>query len=81
MQVLLNFFFNGGIYHFKHHLACTRKDVDPCQQVLEDVKKMILNVSVKNQKATKKERLFNILEQMKIKMKGKELAQWTKKKE
>jgi hypothetical protein len=28
--------FSGDIYHFKHHLTCTRKDVEPCQQVLKD---------------------------------------------
>lgn len=47
---------SGGIYRFKHHLACTRKDVESCQQVSEDVKKMILNVLVKNQEATEKKR-------------------------
>ena len=47
---------SGGIYRFKHHLACTRKDVEPCQQVAEDVKKIILNVLVKNQEASEKKR-------------------------
>ena len=42
---------SGGIFYFKHHLACTRKDV---KQVLENVKQMILDVLVKNLKATKK---------------------------
>uniref|UniRef100_A0A6N2MWB4 BED-type domain-containing protein n=1 Tax=Salix viminalis TaxID=40686 RepID=A0A6N2MWB4_SALVM len=37
--------FSGGIYRFKHHLACTRKDVEPCHQVPADVKQMMLNVS------------------------------------
>jgi len=37
-------------------LACTRKDVEPCQQVPEDVKKIILNVLVKNQEASEKKR-------------------------
>ena len=46
----------GGIYRFKHHLACTRKDVEPCQHVPEDVKKIILNVLVKNQEVTEKKR-------------------------
>jgi hypothetical protein len=45
---------SGGIYRFKHHLTCTRKDVELCQQVLEDVKKMIVNILVKNQEATEK---------------------------
>jgi hypothetical protein len=24
---------SGGIFRFKYHLACTRKDVESCQQV------------------------------------------------
>jgi hypothetical protein len=24
---------SGGIFRFKHHLTCTRKDVESCQQV------------------------------------------------
>ena len=27
-----------GIFHFKQHLACTRNDIEQCQQVLENVK-------------------------------------------
>ena len=55
---------SGGIFHFKQHLACTRKDVEPCQQVPENVKQMILGVLVKNLEATekkRKERLINIV--------------------
>ena len=33
--------FNGGIYYFKHHLACTGKDVELCWQVPDDVKNII----------------------------------------
>ena len=55
---------SGGIFRFKQHLACTHKDVEPCQQVPENVKQMILSVSVKNLEATekkRKERLINIV--------------------
>jgi hypothetical protein len=55
---------SGGIFRFKQHLACARKDVEPCQQVPENVKQMILSVSVKNLEATekkRKERLINIV--------------------
>ena len=56
---------SGGIFHSKNHLACTRKDFEPCQQVLENVKQMILGVLVKNLEVTgKKKRLINILEKM-----------------
>jgi len=37
-------------------LACTHEDVESCQQVLEDVKKMILDVLVKKQEASKREK-------------------------
>jgi hypothetical protein len=47
---------SGGIFRFKQHLACTRKDVEPCQQVPENVKQMILGVLVKNLEATEKKR-------------------------
>jgi hypothetical protein len=47
---------SGGIFLFKQHLACTRKDVEPCQQVPENVKQMILGVLVKNLEATEKKR-------------------------
>ena len=47
---------NGGIFRFKQHLACARKDVEPCQQVPENVRQMILGVLVKNLKATEKKR-------------------------
>jgi hypothetical protein len=37
-------------------LACTHEDVESCQQVLEDVKKMILDVLVKKQEASKRKK-------------------------
>ena len=48
--------FSGGIYRFKHHLACTRKDVESCHQVPADVKQIMLNVLVKNLEASEKKR-------------------------
>jgi hypothetical protein len=47
---------SGGIFYFKQHLTCTRRDVEPCQQVPENVKQMILGVLVKNLKATEKKK-------------------------
>jgi hypothetical protein len=55
MQVLSKII-SGGIFSFKQHLTCTRKDVEPCQQVSENVKQMILGVLVKNLEATEKKR-------------------------
>jgi len=37
-------------------LTCTRKNVESCQQVLENVKQMILGVLVKNLEAIEKKR-------------------------
>jgi hypothetical protein len=31
-------FISGGIFHFKYHLACTRKGDELCQQVSKNVK-------------------------------------------
>jgi hypothetical protein len=45
-----------GIFHFKYHLACTRKDDELCQQVPKNVKQMTLGVWVKNLDATEKKR-------------------------
>jgi len=47
---------SGGIFHFKQHLACTCKDVEPCHEVSENVKQMILGVLVKNLEANAKKR-------------------------
>jgi hypothetical protein len=47
---------NGGIFHFNQHLACTRKNFEPCQQVPENVKQMILGVLVKNLEENEKKR-------------------------
>ena len=29
---------SGGIFRHKHHIACTRNNVEPCLQVPDDVK-------------------------------------------
>jgi len=47
---------SGGTFRFKQHLACTRKDVEPCQQVPENIKQMIFGVLVKNLEANEKKR-------------------------
>ncbi|KAG6519356.1 hypothetical protein ZIOFF_022849 [Zingiber officinale] len=35
---------NGGIFRFKHHLACTRRDAEACISVPDDVKKKMLSL-------------------------------------
>ncbi|XP_052176679.1 uncharacterized protein LOC127790982 [Diospyros lotus] len=47
--------FSGGIFRFKHHLACTHKNVEPCLKVPDDTRKEIL---VKNAKATEQKRMI-----------------------
>ena len=47
---------SGGIFRFKQHLAGTLKDVEPCQQVPENIKQKILGVLVKNLEANEKKR-------------------------
>jgi len=46
--------FSGGIFRLKHHLACTRKDVEACVSVPDDVKKEMLTILVKNVEATER---------------------------
>lgn len=55
-------FFSGGIYHFKHHLVGTRKDVEPCLAMPEDVKKEIFNILMRNVDVSTKKRkeMFDI---------------------
>jgi len=51
-------------------LAYTGKDVEPCQQVPENIKQMILGVLVKNLEPTKrKKKPINIVEMMMMMMK------------
>ena len=39
--------YSGGIYRFKHHLACTKENVECCMSVPDDVKKQMLSIVVK----------------------------------
>ncbi|KAF7844714.1 uncharacterized protein G2W53_001619 [Senna tora] len=45
--------YTGGIYRFKHHLAGTRDNVEPCISVPDNVRKEMLTVLVKNMTPTK----------------------------
>ncbi|XP_052197279.1 uncharacterized protein LOC127804455 [Diospyros lotus] len=48
--------FSRGIFPLKHHLAYTRKDVEPCVSVPNDIKKEMLTILVKNAEATERKR-------------------------
>ncbi|XLR03078.1 hypothetical protein S83_069276 [Arachis hypogaea] len=49
---------SGGIYRFKHHLAGTKEDSEPCASVPEEVKAVILKVCVEAKEASLKKRRF-----------------------
>ncbi|KAG6487618.1 hypothetical protein ZIOFF_056208 [Zingiber officinale] len=44
---------NGGIFHFKHHLACSQRDAEACISVPDDVKKKMLSLVCKIAQASK----------------------------
>ena len=46
----------GGIFWFKNHLACTRRDVEPCMSVPDEVKKQMMILLVKAAEATERKR-------------------------
>jgi uncharacterized protein DUF659 len=53
---------SGGIFRHKHHLACTRNNVEPCLQVPDDVKhkfRVLLEANVE-QSSRKKKKLNDI---------------------
>ncbi|XP_047313803.1 uncharacterized protein LOC124917400 [Impatiens glandulifera] len=54
--------FSGGKYCFKHHLACTHKDVEPCISVPDDVKLKIRDFLSKNDEAKQRKRQKDIYE-------------------
>ncbi|XLT05797.1 hypothetical protein HN51_044546 [Arachis hypogaea] len=49
---------SGGIYRFKHHLAGTKEDSEPCASVPEEVKAVMLKVCVEAKEASLKKRRF-----------------------
>ena len=51
--------FSGGIFCLKHHLACTRKDVEPSVSVSDDVKNEMLIVLMKNAESYWKKKKTN----------------------
>ncbi|CAN1787109.1 hypothetical protein LINPERHAP1_LOCUS17501 [Linum perenne] len=52
--------FSGGIFRFKHHLARTKENVEPCLSVPDDVRKQMLDVLDLNLEA--KEARKNLLQ-------------------
>ncbi|KAH1229264.1 hypothetical protein GmHk_10G029055 [Glycine max] len=50
---------NGGIFKFKHHLAGTRWDSEPCASVPEEVKMLMMNVVAEVANASEKKRKLN----------------------
>ncbi|XP_047340225.1 uncharacterized protein LOC124943798 [Impatiens glandulifera] len=54
--------FSGGIYRFKHHLACTHKDAEPCISVPDDVKLNVREFLSKNDEAKQRKRQKDVYE-------------------
>ena len=50
---------NGGIFRFKHHLAGTRWDSEPCASVPEEVKMLMMKVVAEVANASEKRRKLN----------------------
>ncbi|KAF7826537.1 uncharacterized protein G2W53_017701 [Senna tora] len=50
----------GGAYRFKHHLACTSNNVEPCVFVPDDFKKEMLTIVVKSIERPSKENLSGV---------------------
>nr|XP_007132560.1 hypothetical protein PHAVU_011G105000g [Phaseolus vulgaris]ESW04554.1 hypothetical protein PHAVU_011G105000g [Phaseolus vulgaris] len=50
--------FNGGIFRFKHHLAGTRYDSEPCVSIPEEIKDLMLKVVSEAKDASLKKRKF-----------------------
>ncbi|WOL07641.1 hypothetical protein Cni_G16386 [Canna indica] len=46
--------FSGGIFRFKHHLASTREDSEPCATVPQEVKEMMLKIITEAEASLKK---------------------------
>ena len=47
---------SGGIFRFKNHLACTRRDVEGCTGVPSEVKEQVLSILVKAAELAEKKR-------------------------
>ncbi|KAF7825683.1 zf-BED domain-containing protein/DUF659 domain-containing protein/Dimer_Tnp_hAT domain-containing protein [Senna tora] len=52
----------GGIFRFKHHLACTRENVEPCNFVPDDVRKEMLKILVKSTERSPNGNLVSVAE-------------------
>ncbi|WVZ07824.1 hypothetical protein V8G54_021170 [Vigna mungo] len=48
--------FNGGIFRFKHHLASTCYDSEPCVSMLKEVKVVMMKVLAEAKEASEKKR-------------------------
>ncbi|XP_047166554.1 uncharacterized protein LOC124835629 [Vigna umbellata] len=51
---------SGGIFRFKHHLAGTREDSEPCASVPDEIKNLMIKVVAEAKNASLKKRKINI---------------------
>lgn len=57
---------SGGISRFKHHLAGTREDSEPCASVPEEIKLLMLKVVVEAKEASLKKRRLNSIDEEEV---------------
>jgi len=54
---------SGGIFRFKHHLAGTREDSEPCASVSGEIKNLMIKIVAEAKHATLKRRKLNIIDE------------------
>ncbi|XP_068463716.1 uncharacterized protein [Phaseolus vulgaris] len=54
---------SGGIFRFKHHLAGTREDSEPCCSVPEEIRDLMIKIVAEAKQASLKKRKLNIIDE------------------
>ena len=54
---------SGGIFRFKHHLAGTREDSEPCASVSDEIKNLMIKIVAEAKHAALKRRKLNIIDE------------------
>ena len=49
-----------GVYHLKHHLACTKKDVGACPSVSNEVKKFMLQIFLEMDENSSSRKMYGL---------------------
>ena len=54
---------SGGIFRFKHHLAGTKEDSEPCCSVPEEIRDLMIKIVAEAKQASLKKRKLNIIDE------------------